>query len=165
VLDTQECVRADLAVCALVVAVLRAMVAERFTPLARQQAWETEPLAAVLSATIEEGEQALVTDADYAAALGWTEGVPVPAGVLWRHLADTCLAGDDRRGWEEPLEVILGQGPLARRLLTALAAGGARAGKPPPEAQAARPAPDREALARVWGALCDCQAEGRLFVP
>lgn len=148
VLDCQECPAADLSIVALVVAVLRAIVAERFEPLAAQMARPTEPLHRLLLATIEDAERASVDDAGYAAALGWKDGVPVPAGVLWRHLADTCFPAARRGVFAGPLEVLLGQGPLARRILAAL-----------PEQ------PSRAELARVYGRLCDCLAEGRMFTP
>ncbi|MCP5515975.1 MAG: glutamate--cysteine ligase [Verrucomicrobiales bacterium] len=149
-LDTQECPAADLAIVALVSAVLRALAAERWTPLAAQQACPTEPLAALLIDAIHRGEQAPIPEPDYRALFGLTAKSAANVGDLWRHLADELWpAGSPEAGqWRPILDVILEHGPLARRIL-----------------KATGPAPARDALEGVYRQLCDCLAEGRLFDP
>lgn len=146
VLDVQECPRADVAICAAVVAVLQALVAERWTSTARQRAFDTAPLAALLRATARDAEQARIDDPAYLAQFGLADG-PHTAGDVWRHLIETLGVLDADGGlWREPLEVILRQGPLARRIAAQLSEDAT---------------PDRQR--RVYRGLCECLAAGRMF--
>jgi gamma-glutamyl:cysteine ligase YbdK (ATP-grasp superfamily) len=147
VIDSQECPRADLAVAALAVAALKLLVAERWAPLAELQARPVAPLAALLRRCIRDGERAEVDEAGLLRVLGLPGG-PVPAGRVWRHLAEAAGAAGllDAGAWDEPLAVLLEEGPLARRILAAL-----------------DPAPDRRDLERVYRRLCDCLAGGEMF--
>jgi gamma-glutamyl:cysteine ligase YbdK (ATP-grasp superfamily) len=148
VLDIQECPAADLAICGLTVAALRALVDGRFTTLAQQQAWPAERLAEILLSAIRDGEQAMVRDTEYLRLFG-LDASSATLADLWRHINDRVA---DRPGrtpeTDEALQVILQQGPLARRLLRAL--GGE--------------SPDRAALTQVYGRLCDCLSRGEMFL-
>jgi len=147
VIDSQECARADLAVAALTVAVLKLLAAERWAPLAELQALPVAPLAGLLRQCIREGERAEVGEADLLRVLG-LQGGPLPAGRVWRHLAEAAGAEGllDAGAWDEPLAVLLDEGPLARRILAALG-----------------PDPGRRDLERVYRRLCDCLAVGATF--
>jgi gamma-glutamyl:cysteine ligase YbdK (ATP-grasp superfamily) len=142
VLDVQECPQADLAICAIVTAVLQALCHERWTDTAQQQAVSTEPLAQLLLATIQDAEHALIRDRDYLAHFGLAN-TPVTAGALWRHLIDTLI--DPQSAWFAPLQCIVRQGPLARRIVRAL--------QPDPNTR----------LPHVYRQLCDCLAMGKMF--
>ncbi len=142
-LDVQECPAADLAIAALIVAALKALVEERWQPLAAQKAMQVAPLAEILDQTIHHGDQALVTDAAYLAAFGFA-GAQATAGELWRHVAEKLHGGNP--GLPQPLRVIFDQGPLSRRLAKALG-----------------PEPSREQLSAVYRQLCACLAEGKMF--
>jgi gamma-glutamyl:cysteine ligase YbdK (ATP-grasp superfamily) len=143
VLDVQECPAADLAILAAVTAVLAALVAQRWSSLAAQQAFPTDSLVQLLRATIRDADQAVVDDRRYLELLGAPAGHAPTAGNLWKRLAgDLGLAGDVDRA----LRVILEQGPLARRILRAL--GG--------DFSPAR-------LRKTYRRLCDCLAAGALF--
>jgi hypothetical protein len=143
-LDVQECPAADLAIAALIVAVLKALTAESWGSLAEQQGWEVAPLEAILLAAIRDGDEARIDDRRYLAAFGFA-GERASAGELWRSLAQRLLPpkAEEFRG---PLAVILEQGPLARRLLRALGEA---------------PSPGR--IRDVYGELCACLEQGRLF--
>lgn len=143
-LDVQECPAADLAIVALIVAVLKALTAESWGSLAEQQRWEVAPLEAILLAAIRDGEAAWVDDRHYLAAFG-LPGERATAGELWRSLAQRLLPPGEEE-FREPLAVILRDGPLARRLLKALGEA---------------PSPSR--IRDVYGELCTCLADGRLF--
>jgi gamma-glutamyl:cysteine ligase YbdK (ATP-grasp superfamily) len=147
VIDSQECPRADLAVAALTVAALKLLAGERWAPLAALQALPVAPLAALLRRCIREGERAEVGEPDLLRVLGVPDG-PVPAGKVWRHLAEAAGADGllDAGAWDEPLGVLLEEGPLARRILAALG-----------------PDSDRRDLERIYRRLCDCLAEGEMF--
>jgi glutamate---cysteine ligase / carboxylate-amine ligase len=141
-LDVQECPLADLAICATIVALLKALVAGRFASLAQQQALAVEPLASVLLPTIRSADEAEIYDDDYLKLFGYPEE-SCTVGELWQHLLAalpemTC----DSSPWREPLETILNEGPLARRILDAL--------------------PDND-LESVYEELCRCLEAGEMF--
>lgn len=121
VLDVQECPLMDLAICAAVVEVLRALVAERWAPLSRQQSMAVDPLAQILLLAIRDAEQALIRDREYLDLFGYARN-SATAGELWRHLlAQVPELEREASPWREPLEIILTEGPLARRIVKALA--------------------------------------------
>jgi len=139
-IDVQECPQADLAIAAAVVAVVRTLYG---APLAAQRAVATETLTAIMQDCILDAEQAVIEDAEYLGLLGFP-GSRCEARALWRHLVETKLG--DAPEWQEPLRLILEQGPLARRILRTIGADC-----------------DRERLEAVYRALCDCLEQGRLF--
>ena len=143
VLDVQECPQADLAICAAIVAVLRAMTDQRWTSTAEQQAMATGPLAALLNAVVRDAEDTVIDDAGYLAHFGSSKA-PSTARELWQHLIDELIPASSP--WKTPLETILSAGTLARRILCALA--GDLDGR----------------LLPVYRRLADRLAEGRLFV-
>lgn len=153
VLDVQECPRADIAVAAATCALVKALF-DGWLGDAGAPPLETPRLSQVLHDCAREGEAAVIEDAGYLARLG----VPASrctAAEAWRHLVATLADApgpDAPRGarvapdWRVPMERILRQGPLSRRLLRA-------AGSTPSEA----------ALRAVAAALADCLAVGRMF--
>lgn len=147
VVDSQECPRADLAVAALIVAALRLLDAERWAPLAELQALPVAPLARVLRSCVRDAERAEVDDPALLRVLG-LPATPAPAGEIWRRLAETAAAAGllEAGPWDEPLDLYLSRGTLARRIVTALG-----------------PDPGRRDLERVYRRLCDCLAAGELF--
>lgn len=150
VLDVQECPRADLAVVAAIVGVLKLLVAERWASWEEQARWPTAPLAALLRGGIAAAEKATIDDPGYLELFGFPGEAPATAGELWRQLVASAIAEGtlDAAIWSEPLAVILHQGPLARRMLARLGAD-----------------PGREEIAALYRELCDCLAAGTLFAP
>lgn len=148
ILDTQECPRADIAIASAVVAVLKGLVRGRFTSVAELMDWGSDPLEGIFLAAVREGERAGIRDPRYLEAFGLARR-HCTAGELWEHMAETLLTGDteDDRSAREVLNVILSRGTLARRIL-------GRLGK--------IPSPQR--IRRVYGELCDCLSEGRMFL-
>ncbi len=146
-LDVQECPRADLSVCAAVIALVKALVEERWSPLRAQQAWDERRLEAILTEVIAHAEEAHIEDREYLAGFGFP-GVAATAGELWRHLVDALLPSADTTSkvWRPALDHVLEHGTLARRILRAT--GGQ---------------PTRERLHAVYADLADCLSEGRLF--
>ncbi|MEJ2185737.1 MAG: glutamate-cysteine ligase family protein [Gemmatimonadota bacterium] len=146
--DAQECPRADLAVTAAIVAAVRAL-ALADPPPGSTRPPATEALAAILDATIGMGERAVIEDDAYLAMLGLA--APASAGDVWRHLVDTHLRPDpDAAEWLPALDVILEQGPLARRILRVMDAE---------PGQSVDPARLRE----VYRNLCDCLLAGTIL--
>ena len=151
VLDLQECPQADLAICSAIITVLRELVAERWCPLEEQQAWPTEPLAALLVATAREGDSAPIHDEAYLRAFGFDGPAGSTAGQLWRHLLKHAadVLGPAAQPWRQAWDVIGSQGPLARRILRAINA---------------EQGSDRQRLESVYRRLCDCLERNELFV-
>ena len=144
-LDIQECPLADLAVVSAIVAVLRALAAERWQPFARQAATETAKLAELLLTVIREADRAVIADRDYLGLFGLTEA-KLSAAELWQAITAKTMAPDDP--YRPALDVILRHGPLGRRILKAVDNRFAR----------------RE-LWEVYVRLCGCLAAGEMFVP
>lgn len=152
VIDTQEHPGADLAIAQSVIKILEALVAEKWTSLGEQQRIPTEPLAAIFRAALRDGERAMIEDPQYLQQWGLSAPVATIQDV-WRHLRQQVShtgsvptpSPDDAH-----LNVILEQGPLARRILTAIA-------KPS--------SGSREELLRVYRSLSDCLSHGHSFEP
>jgi len=147
VIDVQECPRADVAIAALASAVVKALYAGRWSTMEDQRAIDTGALSSILLDCIRDGERAVIADAGYLGLLGFPRD-RCKAGELWRHLlaacADDSLLSDEIRA---TLDTILAHGPLSRRILGALGEGF-----------------DRPRLEAVYRELCDCLADGRLFL-
>jgi glutamate---cysteine ligase / carboxylate-amine ligase len=146
VLDTQECPSMDLAVAAAVTAVARGLSDETLSCGAAQRGIHTPALTRILDETTRNAEAARIEDSDYLALFGWRGGA-CTAGALWASLAERCVARDELAApCIDPLETILAQGCLARRILRKL-----------------RGRTDRDHLRGVYGELADCLAEGERF--
>ncbi len=143
-LDVQECPLADLAIIQLICAVLQALVAERWSSLAEQQSWDVSPLAKWLLAAIGDADRARIEDAAFLQLFGFP-GQRASMGELWQHLA-ASLHPATGKPEGRALEVILNQGPLARRILRAT-------GK----------SPTRRQLNETYAQLSACLANGELF--
>jgi gamma-glutamyl:cysteine ligase YbdK (ATP-grasp superfamily) len=145
--DTQECPQADLAVAAACVAAVRALYCERWVPLQTLQEIPLGTLVDTLQACVRDGDQALVDDRLLLQTFGVSESV-CRAGSLWMHLIDASFADEPcRERWAQPaLEVILDEGPLARRILRALEDG---------------LSPAR--IRHVYDRLAACLADGHIF--
>jgi gamma-glutamyl:cysteine ligase YbdK (ATP-grasp superfamily) len=142
VLDVQECPQADVAICAATIAVLKALVSERWSPLATQQTAAIDPLASILLTTIHNAEQAVIHDREYLELFGFP-GESCTAGELWDHLiAALPELSDPSSRWRESLDVIIAEGPLARRIVSAL---------------------ETNNLHDVYGELCRCLHAGEMF--
>jgi hypothetical protein len=138
-LDVQECPSADLAICQAVDRVLKALVDQRWTSTADQQAVLTQPLAALLLGAIRDADKTVIDEGGYLAQFGLASK-PLTAGEFWHHLTEQLFpAGELASQWPRRL---VAAGPLSRRILRAL---------------------DTESLPAVYAELCRCLAEGRLF--
>ena len=142
ILDVQECPQVDLAICAAAIAVLRALVAERWSALALQQAVAVEPLASVFLTAVRTADEAVIYDDEYLRLFGYP-GDSCTVGELWQHLFTAFPElTSESSPWREPLTTIVEEGPLARRILDAL--------------------PDND-LETVYEELCRCLEEGEIF--
>jgi hypothetical protein len=142
-LDVQECPAADLAIAALIAETLKALTGGRWQTVAQQMAWAVAPLAELFEECVHRGEQVVITDRNFLAAFGFSDR-RAGAGELWQHLAQELFTAGTVPA---ELSTIFTHGPLSRRLLRALG-----------------PEPERPRQAEVYRELCDCLAEGRMFL-
>lgn len=146
VLDVQECPAADLAIATAVTAVLKQLIAERWTSREAQQAVPIEPLEAVLLAAIRNADRAVISSPMMLEHFGVTESA-ISLAELWRHLMDSIEPADAEFAQaRSALDVILQQGPLARRITENLSDN-----------------PSREELRAVYNRLSDCLSSGTMF--
>jgi len=149
VIDTQECPRADVAIAAATIAVLRHWYDGDTARRELRDPLDSRRLASLLEACSRGAGTAMISDADYLQRVGYPSG-HCAARELWQHLLDETLlaqAGSDPQ-WREPLELILSKGTLARRIMTAV---GEDYG--------------RDSLRRVCRHLARCLSRGELFHP
>jgi len=152
VMDIQECPLVDVSICAIVSALLKALVDGRFGTLAEQQAFAVPPLEKILLAAIRDADEALIDDPAYLRLFGFPDSRG-SIGDLWRFLHET-LRSEGRLGpeWDPALDVLLSQGPLARRIQTALT----------PERTGTI---ERQKVHEVYIQLCQSLEDGILFQP
>ena len=149
VLDIQECPAADLALLTLIVAVLKSLVAETWTPLPLQQTHATAPLHAIFLATLAQAGEVQLEDPAYTSHFGYAGPLPCTVQQLWADLMERhSQAGSAVAQCRPALDVVLQHGCLARRIMTALGTGWGP-----------------EELRNVYGRLADCLATGNLFRP
>jgi glutamate---cysteine ligase / carboxylate-amine ligase len=118
VLDTQESPRADVAVTALVTAVLQALVEERWSETRTQAGLPTAALKASLDACAREGAGAPIVDAALLQALGCSD-TGRTARAVWTELAARVLPPEAEAA--PAIRAILRHGTLAERILRAWA--------------------------------------------
>ncbi len=149
VLDVQECPWADIAICELIVALLRALVAGTWSSWADQKTADTTLLQTILFDSIRNADRTVIDSPDYLRQFGCGDS-SLTVGQLWHQIVDQLASSSPRiRHLAEPqcpLGIILKQGNLSRRIVD-------RTG----------PEPDREDLRRVYAELCECLNSGRML--
>ena len=144
-LDTQESPVADIAIVAVVSALIRALVEERWTESAPGQRFETAQLASILNAAVEGGSETMVVDSKYLECLG-LPSKPIRGRELWgmllARLESERLVGDEK-SLLEPVMRIVQQGCLAHRIIR-------RLGREPSESR----------IAELYAELEDCLGAG-----
>lgn len=117
-LDIQESPRADMAIVALVVAVVQALAEGEWASFEAQAKWHEQDLLDLLLKTIREGEEARLSDAAFL-RLWHYPGKRATAGELWQHLLERVA---DRLSAEQvtTLRYQLYHGTLSQRILSQL---------------------------------------------
>ncbi len=122
-IDAQENAAADMAVIEFTIAVLRALVAGRWSSNYLQRAWSSEDLMSVMLATIRDGSGATIANRDYLFMLGMLKQEQVSVSALLKHLF-VELYGELSENARGHVGLIIEHGCLSARML-------ARAGKRP----------------------------------
>jgi carboxylate-amine ligase len=149
VLDTQECVGADLAVAGATFGLARALFDGSWCSLEQQQALSTDALVRIFSGCVRDAGDALIDHRPYLDALGFGS-THCKAAELWGSLVerlphDPAYLNDGTRAL---LRRMIGGGCLARRMLDALG-----------------PVPRPSRLHELCESLCACLEHGSLFEP
>ncbi len=115
VLDLQEAPLADLAILAVVVTVLKTLIAGRWTGLGALKAWHENDLAVIFLTVIRDGERARITNPAYLRLFG-IDADAVDAAGLWRHLS--AEVGEALPAFARaPLRHLLTHGTLSTRIV------------------------------------------------
>ncbi|MFH2145161.1 MAG: glutamate-cysteine ligase family protein [Candidatus Omnitrophota bacterium] len=129
IIDSQECIQAEIAVCGFIAEVIRTLVEERWIGFGKQRDWDNPGLVKIYRDILKQGMAAIINDRAYLAAFGYKkQSGACTAGQLWRHLMQTVLPQENKKfkKWRGALEIILGEGNLAERITVALKAGSSR---------------------------------------
>ncbi|REE08573.1 carboxylate-amine ligase [Winogradskyella pacifica] len=116
-MDIQECPKADIAICALVIEVLKALINKKFGSLKDQKNWTKDQLFPFLNDAIKQGEESLIEDEDYLKLFNLKSSTSVKD--VWNHLYQT-VKPKVHKSHHQAIELILEQGTLATRLLKAV---------------------------------------------
>lgn len=146
VIDVQEAPVADVAIVALVRAVLEAMIGGRLGDAEAHRGWPEDRLGDLFVAALRDGERTSIGDAEYLRALGCDLPAPAEAGEIWAWLAGNVLDDTQLDASRGALDLLLSRGTLSRRLTRRLG-----------------PTPERRQLHAIWEELCDCLHDGRMF--
>lgn len=148
IMDIQECPHADLAIAALVIALIRALVSEDLADRESQMRWKTDALAELLDRTVVNAGDAVIDNREYLEMFG-VQGA-ITAAELWRHLLQwlTSNGGHPLEAFADAYDIILNNGTLAKRIL-----------------RATGPHPDNDRLISTYRALAQCLAEDKMYIP
>ncbi len=145
-LDGQECLSANMAVCAAVLALSRHVAFDSSVPSAELDVWPAPRLDELVQATIVDGESAILRDAEYLQIWGFPEGTRCRAEELLQFIWEERLAPTFEETLAPAAETIVMQGPLGRRIVNAL----------PPRF-------DDEALFHTYRDVAKCLDENAMF--
>lgn len=121
VLDTQETSRADIAIAAMIISILKKLVSAAWSDAAHQNQLDTETLADLFMLTIKDGELAVINNKSYFGLFGFPER-KCQAQELWQYLLESVSADDAELNPElrTTINNIIRRGPLARRIKQAI---------------------------------------------
>lgn len=141
--DIQEAPKADIAICVLIIEVLKLLVNNKLASLTDQKKWKKEPLFAILNDAIKHAEASNITNVDYLDLFGITEETSIKD--VWKHLYGLAKPNIDKSHYNA-IEIILNEGTLATRILKVLDADLSETN-----------------IKKVYGQLANCLTENKLF--
>lgn len=119
-IDTQESPRADLAISALVVSLVKALVAGGVVPFEDQLKWDEKRLKEILLSTIKSSGSAVIYDEEYLKMFGCNR-ISCTANELWKHIYDNIISHDETiLYYKNEIKVILEYGSLSERIIRAI---------------------------------------------
>ena len=143
--DIQECPKADMAICVLIIEVLKLLVYKKLAPIQQQKKWLKQELFDILNPIIKDAENYTISNLDYLSLFLIEETISVKN--IWKHLYG--LAKENiHESHHEAIEIILNEGTLATRILKAI------------EDDYSEPN-----IKKVYSKLADCLQENTVFLP
>ena len=143
--DIQECPKADMAICVLIIEVLKLLVYKKLAPIQQQKKWLKQELFDILNPIIKDAENYTISNLDYLSLFLIEETISVKN--IWKHLYG--LAKENiHESHHEAIEIILNEGTLATRILKAI---GDDYSEPN--------------IKKVYSKLADCLQENTVFLP
>lgn len=115
--DIQECPKADIAICILIIEVLKAFVNKKFCSLQVQKKWTKEELFLILNDGIKYGEHSKIDNLDYLSLFGIKETSTMHD--IWKHLYNQVKKKISLEN-QKTIETILTEGTLSTRILKAI---------------------------------------------
>ena len=143
--DIQECPRADIAICVLIIEVLKLLVSKKLATLKEQKTWPKEPLFDILNPIIKEAENYTISNLEYLNLFEVEASISVKN--LWKYLYELVKENIDE-SHHESIDIILNEGTLATRILKAV-------GQDYSETN----------IKKVYHTLAKCLQENKLFIP
>ncbi|MEO8933317.1 MAG: glutamate-cysteine ligase family protein [Xanthomarina sp.] len=143
--DIQECPKADIAICVLIIEVLKLLVGRKLATLKQQKDWPKEKLFAILNPIIKEAENHRISNLEYLNLFRVDASITVKK--LWKHLYNLTKE-NIHKSHQEALEIILNEGTLATRIIKAIANDYSE-----------------EKIKQVYADLAKCLHENKLFFP
>jgi carboxylate-amine ligase len=116
-MDIQECPMADLAICALVIEILKAIIDKQFCTLQAQKIWTKQELFLILDEGIKNGENSIIENIPYLKLFGLNKVSTM--NDVWKHLYKK-VRSQIHKNHHESIELILEEGTLSTRLLKAI---------------------------------------------
>lgn len=143
--DIQECPKADIAICVLIIEVLKKLVNGDLARLKDQKKWVKQDLFSILNATIKAAENYTISNLDYLELFNINTGVSVKN--LWKHLYE--LTKDNiTEDYRNAIEIILEHGTLSTRIVKAL-----------------QKDTSEKNIRIIYNQLADCLENNSLFIP
>ncbi|MFU8811568.1 MAG: carboxylate-amine ligase [Balneolaceae bacterium] len=148
VIDIQEIPHADVAILEWIVNLTKFLVEAKTCPLEDQKSWHENDLFRLLMDVVRDGEMAIINNREFLDVFGLKQ-MSATAGELVRHITTRLKAEYSFSPESLPLlDLMLEEGPLARRILHALPANFGK-----------------HKLFAVYTRLCDCLRHATPFVP
>lgn len=146
-MDVQEYPRADVAICTLVIAILMALVEERWVDFEMQKQLDTARLRKILDDNIANAEHSMLVDQEFLKLCGISEPTLI-AGDWWKEMLSRLRGEQILRPYQRALEFITNRGTLATRITRAIDG----------DLSATR-------LSDVYRQIADCLTDGTPFAP
>ncbi|TYA54775.1 glutamate-cysteine ligase family protein [Formosa maritima] len=115
--DIQECPKADIAICVLIIEVLKLLVDKKLATLQQQKKWLKQELFDILNPIIKDAENYTIFNVEYLNMFQIKETISVKN--LWKHLYN-LVKENIHESHHNTIEIILNEGTLATRILKAV---------------------------------------------
>ena len=143
--DIQECPKADVAICVLIIEVLKQLVNGKLSSLQMQKDWKEQDLFSILDDAIKQGEDSKITNKEYLAVFNISKSSSIQE--IWKQLFE-LVKDDITENYKEALTVIFKHGTLSTRIENDLSNDFSE-----------------ENIINTYNKLADCLETNTLFIP